>query len=121
MSRRNSVRLWSVLCLLYFALLNGCAMEDHMRDMDRNTERMAKQLEAYQEYVKVLTESLARMSATLAALERMGSPLFAALLETMFTQKPPAPTPDIDDVLNGGAGGGAPAPSGPSGSSGSGN
>lgn len=78
--------------LIVAALCTGCGTPSHIEEMERNTKRMAAELEHDREYIKSIAESL-------AMLQKFGTEVVSKIMDMLSVQAKPAPTSDIDDVI----------------------
>jgi hypothetical protein len=99
--RRTCVpSLGTAVMAVAMILASGCSVEHHMSSMDRNTERMAAELEHDRQYIRELTEQLKLMAESIQALQKMSAEVMQLVIERVFKPQTPSKTPDIDDILN---------------------
>ena len=89
------------MTLLLMLSLTSCfgTTNEHLGNIDQNTEKLAKEVEAYRDYVKAVSEEMKRLNDTLSSFQKMSAQIFNFFMEAL-TQKSPAPqTPDIGDYI----------------------
>lgn len=116
-----------ILAFVFLIVISqsGCGTGEHIENLDKNSERMANQFEQSQAhihqlelsgerlasqfeqdqiYIRQLSEQLKVLADTATAFQKMAMTILSALTGNMtdgaMTEKPPASTPDIDDILN---------------------
>lgn len=76
----------TLLACAGLTLVSACSIERKVESVDKNIEKMAIQI--------------ARLTDAVVKLQELADGSVKLIIENLLKKTPPAPTPDIDDILN---------------------
>lgn len=85
--KTRSLRWRPFLTTLLMMGLVNCSIEGRVQNVDKNIDKMAAEI--------------ARLTDAIVKLQQLADAGFKLIVERLLKETPPAPTPDIDDIING--------------------